>query len=148
MENVVGIIDMDGYQINKKFYCKELGALKIGELSASSFFFDIGVHWGNLAKEDRATCRWARNLHKLPFGVPRGIKAIHIDNLDNIVINFYDSVRLGPFSTVAYKGGHFERDLLAKLNIPAVNLENFGCPKAASLFDDWTGWRHVNILGG
>ena len=41
-----------------------------------------------------------------------------------------------------------ERDLLGKLNIPAVSLENFGCPKAASLFDDWTGWRHVNILGG
>jgi hypothetical protein len=41
MENVVGIIDMGDYQRNKKFFCKDLGALKIGEISASSYFFSI-----------------------------------------------------------------------------------------------------------
>jgi hypothetical protein len=56
-----GIVDMDGYQINNKF-CKELGTLKIGEISASSYFFDIGVHWGKLAKEDKVA--WARCLHR------------------------------------------------------------------------------------
>jgi hypothetical protein len=30
MEKVVGIIDMGDYQINKKFFSKDLGALKIG----------------------------------------------------------------------------------------------------------------------
>ena len=59
-----GIVDMDGYQINNKFFCKELGTLKIGEISASSYFFDIGVHWGKLAKEDKVTCAWARCLHR------------------------------------------------------------------------------------
>jgi hypothetical protein len=43
MENVIGIIDMGDYQINKKFFWKDLGALKIGGISASSIFFDIGV---------------------------------------------------------------------------------------------------------
>ena len=37
---------------------------------------------------------------------------------------------------MAYKGGHYERDLFVSLAIPAVNLENFGCPKAGELFDE------------
>ena len=34
MNDVVGIIDMDGFMIEKKFYCKELGVLKVGEEEA------------------------------------------------------------------------------------------------------------------
>ena len=30
---------------------------------------------------------------------------------------------------VAYKGGHVEKDLLNKLNIPYLDLETWGCPK-------------------
>ena len=36
---------------------------------------------------------------------------------------------------MAYKGGHYERDLLAKLGISALNLENFHCPKAKVLMN-------------
>ena len=46
MKKVVGIIDMGDYQINKKFFSKDLGALKIGEISASSYFFR---YWRSLA---------------------------------------------------------------------------------------------------
>ena len=42
-------------------------------------------------------------------------------------------------SVLAYKGGHYERDLLNRLNIPSVNLEIYGCPKAERLFDE-LGW--------
>jgi len=34
---------------------------------------------------------------------------------------------------IAYKGGHLEKDLLDKMGLPSVNLEDFGCPKADSL---------------
>ena len=30
---------------------------------------------------------------------------------------------------VAYKGGHYEKDLLSVLHIPHCNLETWGCPK-------------------
>jgi hypothetical protein len=59
-------------------------------------------------------------IHKLPFGVQRGIKAFHISELEAIVENFYIETRKNPDSTFAYKGGHYEKDLLAKLNIPIV----------------------------
>ena len=43
---------------------------------------------------------------------------------------------------VAYKGGHLERDLLKELNIPAVNLEDLGCPK----FELLTGQQGIDPI--
>ena len=34
---------------------------------------------------------------------------------------------------VAYKGGHVEKDLLNKLNMPCLDLETWGCPKYEQL---------------
>ena len=45
MEKIAGVINMDGFVLDKTFYCKELGVLKLGEDKGRSFFFDIGVHW-------------------------------------------------------------------------------------------------------
>ena len=50
--------------------------------------------------------------------------------------DFYYRVKLNEESTIGYKGGHIEKDLLGKTWIPSVNLESFGCPKAEYLFDD------------
>ena len=38
LSDVVGIIDMDGFTIEKEFYCKELGIFKVGDLAARSYF--------------------------------------------------------------------------------------------------------------
>jgi hypothetical protein len=81
--DIVGILDMDGFQIGKKFFCKVLGVIKVGDSEASS----------------------------------------------------YREIQIDSNSTIAFKGGHYERDLLASLRIPAVNLECFNCPKAEKLFD-------------
>ena len=35
----------------------------------------------------------------------------------------------GERTMVGYKGGHVEKDLLVKLNIPCLDLETLGCPK-------------------
>ena len=52
--------------------------------------------------------------------MPRVIKAFQISELEAIVENFYIETCKNPDSTFAYKGGHYEKDLLAKLNIPIV----------------------------
>ena len=59
-----------------------------------------------------------------------------LKSLKDIVADLYKNTCKNGNSTVAYKGGHFEKDLLASLSIPAVNLEKFGCPKATSLIRD------------
>ena len=134
--DIVGILDMDGFQIGKKFFSKELGVIKVGDSEASSFFFDIGLHWNELNEKDKRTCNFVqKNIHKFPFGVPRGTKAFQILDLQAIVENFYREIQIDSNSIIAFKGGHYERDLLASLRIPAVNLECFNCPKAEKLFD-------------
>ena len=136
MNNVVGIIDMDGFTVAKKFYCKELGVLKVGEDVGNSYLFDLGIHWQGLTSKDQKHCMFlTRNIHKLPFGISPGSNPFPLVNLNAIVKHFYDGVKQNEYSTIAYKGGHFERDLLKQLHIPSINLEDFGCPKAEFLFD-------------
>ena len=72
-----------------------------------------------------------RYIHKLPFH-DTCRESLPLSRLDDIVKDFYNDIGQ---KTVAYKGGNIERDLLKKLNIPGINLEVFGCPKAESLFN-------------
>ena len=68
LSDVVGIIDMDGFTIEKEFYCKELGILKVGDFAAHSYFFDIGVNWLDLLAKDRTSCPFVmKHIHRLPF---------------------------------------------------------------------------------
>ena len=94
LSDVVGILDMDGFMINKRFRCKELGLLKVGDASARSVFFDIGISWNALTAKDRKTCEYAiRNIHKLPFGVPFGVESSDVSELGAIVSNFYHRLK-------------------------------------------------------
>ena len=52
------------------------------------------------------------------------------------LINVYPArLVVNERSTIAYKGGHYEKDLLKHIHVPSINLEDFGCPKAEFLFD-------------
>ena len=42
---------MDGFPVEKKFYCKELGILKIGDDNARSYFFDLEINWNDLSEK-------------------------------------------------------------------------------------------------
>ena len=50
-------------------------------------------------------------------------------HLHRDLLNLYQRSKTVERPYVAYKGGTIERDLLKKLNIPAGNLEEAGCPK-------------------
>jgi hypothetical protein len=140
LRNVVGVLDMDGFCIGGRFYCKELGIWRVGSVYADSYFFYIGVKWGELDEKTRKQCGYViRNVHRLPFGVPEGVVAFELGHLDGIVQEFYRRYGMDVESSLAYKGGHYERDLLKRLNIPGMNLEAFGCPKAEVLFGQ-LGW--------
>ena len=92
MEQIVGVIDMDGFVINKTFYCKELGVLNVGKDEGDSYLFDIGIRWQ--CKQQKHCMFLTRNIHKLPFAVSRGTNPIPLSNLNTIVKCFYDSVKL------------------------------------------------------
>ena len=136
LSNVVGIMDMNGFMDNKKFFCKELGLFKNGDAAAWSFFFDLGLRWNDLSPKDKGTYKCVESfVHKLAFGVPRGTEAIGFSSLEGIVSDFYHKMKQDGSSVITYEGGHYERDLLASLCIPSLNLECFGCPKAGEYID-------------
>jgi hypothetical protein len=136
LTNIAAVIDMDGFFVNKSFFCKELGFLSVGDATAQSFFFDTGLQWNDPTPKDQRACRYVQKyIHKLPFGVPVGVDALPLSSLPKIISQLYRNVRQNSRSTIAYKGGIYERDLLARLNIPALDLQDYGCPKAEKLFD-------------
>jgi hypothetical protein len=55
LTDIAAIINMDGFSVNGKFICKELGFLKVGDATAQSFFFDIGLRWRDLTPKDLRT---------------------------------------------------------------------------------------------
>ena len=127
---------MDGFVVNKTFYCKELGIIRIGDVAARSFIFDIGLQLCDLSAKDRKSCKYVmRFIHKLPFGVSPGTEAIKISALESIVSDFYPGVKRDAGSVSAYKGGQYTRNLLTSLGIPSLKLESFGCPKVVGLID-------------
>jgi hypothetical protein len=77
--------------------------------------------------------------------VPAGIDAIPLSALKETIRKLYDNTRKN--SLIVYKGGSYEKNLLA--DIPSVNLECFGCPKAQKLFDQmiWleTCGKHLTV---
>lgn len=58
LSDIVGIMDMDGFLINKRFNCKELGLMRVGDVTARSFFFYTGLHWRDLTVKERKTCQY------------------------------------------------------------------------------------------
>ena len=144
LENIIAILDMDGFVVNRHFYCQDLGVLRFGELYAESYFFDIGLRWSDLTPKDQRSCECVQTyIHQLPFDVPDGIDALPLRLLEDIITDFYLDARRASTSVIAYKGrdfeSHFERDVLTRLGIPAIDLEQYRCPKAEKLMDD-LGW--------
>lgn len=69
-----------------------------------------------------------RHVHGLRFQASRHEKALLQSQVKPFIQNLYHG------GVVAYKGGHLVKDLLQKLGIPSMDLEQFGCPKADQLF--------------
>ena len=92
MNNVVGIIDMDGFTVERQFHCRELGVIEVGKDVAKSYLFDIGIRWLDLSNKDRKSCMFVtKHIHKLPFAASRG--SFRLDDLNGIVKTFYDNIK-------------------------------------------------------
>lgn len=52
-----------------------------------------------------------------------------IMQLDNQIREIYETLKSPGKDLFAFKGGQVEKEKLTALNIPHVNLEEYGCPK-------------------
>ena len=116
---------------------QRVGHHQSGGRGGAIIFFDIEVNWRDLSVKDRKTCSYVMNhIDKLLFGVPPGVKPYSISAVGNIVSERFKAVCKSENSVVAYKGGHYEKDLLASLGIPALDLGGLWLPKGQRFNQD------------
>ena len=110
LRDVIGILDLDGFEINGEFFCKELGLMRVKDVYATSYLFEIPLRWEELDERTKRQCDFLmRKIHRLPFWVPDEVDAYDLGELRGIVMDFYTQNRVDDSSKLAFKGGWYEK---------------------------------------
>lgn len=124
------IIDMEGFFVPKGFQARELGYYTwMGD--KGSYFFDVVTPYRKLTYKDKQVVHHVMNaIMGLPYRPADCERPVHHQrDLPGVVRRLYDEFRTEFRTHVGFKGGHVEKDLLLSLNIPYIDLEQWGCPK-------------------
>ena len=133
LENVCLILDLEGYFVQKKVYVRELG-WTTWQGHVGAHHYQQPFRWKTLSPADRLTAQYVfHRIHGLPFEDDAHEKARPLENLKGDVLELYAQARTTERFVVGCKGGHVEKDLLRDLDLPAFNLEHYGCPKFEKL---------------
>lgn len=124
---VCGIIDFSGSNYRGNFLVREVGMVGIGRRfrRAKGEVYDFRPFIISMA-EDFSPQRKRRKTFRYRR---RRMKIFDLDDLEDRLLHFYDTVRTRRRDVIAYKGGIIERDILEDLGIPYLNLEDLGCPR-------------------
>jgi len=127
--NLCFIWDLEGFFINKTFQVREVGYYAWNR-EYGRHAFSIPIPYKELSVQDKRTVNFViRKIHGLSY---QPLEAEHYQKpevLEDLIKNIYSRHKIGQRTVVGYKGGHVEKDLLMKLNIPSLDLETLGCPK-------------------
>ena len=133
MEEITLIIDLEGFILSSGFIARELGWCTIQGENDSQHFYSR-VRYKDLNYKDRRTVNFVyKHIHGLRFEASFKEAALPQRDLEAVIRALYRG------GLVAYKGGHLEKDLLDKMGLPSINLEELGCPKADSLWNQYNG---------
>ena len=141
LNQVCGVIDLDGYLIKKTFTVREMGWCNYKCTETYSYHYFPA---NPFPKDDVKACQTITYVYNRVHGLayyPK-YRCRSPKRWENDFLNIYEKQpKDRPF--VAYKGGHLEKDFLKRLGIPSINLELFGCPK----FDDMTRLQTITSCG-
>ena len=133
MEEITLIIDLEGFILSSGFIARELGWCTIQGENDSQHFYSR-MRYKDLNYKDRRTVNFVyKHIHGLRFEASFKEAALPQRDLEAVIRALYRG------GLIAYKGGHLEKDLLDKMGLPSINLEEFGCPKADSLWSQYEG---------
>ena len=82
-------------------------------------------------------------MHGLTFKDHPTEQAKPQECLQQDIFELYKTFKSLHQDLVGYKGGHVEKDVLNELNIPCINLEQWGCPKFETLMEKGFRWRSI-----
>ena len=140
LERICLIVDMEGFFL-PKFYCRELGyANYLG--GCGSKYYEMSMKYTDLILSQQKQVAFVRRrIHGMPFIPTHFEDAKPQEQLAQDVMELYELYKTEAKTVVAYKGGHIERDILLKLDIPSVDLEAFGRPKVYDLMHLGLGYE-------
>ena len=127
------VIDLKGFFVQTKFQVREMGYYSWDEHFDRHAFFQPAA-LKNLSHKDKKTVNFAKhNIHGLTYQPCYQERAYEYDEVDIVLLRLYNQYKTEERTVVAFKGGHVEKDLLNKLNIPCIDLETWGCSKYEQL---------------
>ena len=125
-DDVCLVIDMDGFRVDGRFQCRELGYCSwLGD--SGRLAFKPFKSFRHLIPEER---RGVHHVYKRIHGMsyyPDPREEIGT-NPSKITKALYNDFSTEHRFRVAFKGGHLEKDVLLRLNLPYLDLEKIGCP--------------------
>jgi len=141
------VLDLDGYRVQSGFIVREMGWCT-SDGDARSLHFRPPFRYAKLSAQDKGTTKHVyQHVHALPFNAQPEELAVSGRIIPAVVRFLYLNSRTLDRPFVAYKGGNLEKNLLQTLNLPAINLEWFGCPRADQLGNCklTCGFHHKNM---
>ena len=122
-------LDFEGFFINKTFHPRELGYYTWNEEYGPLAFRQLVPH-KDLYEKDKRTVNFVINkIHGLHYQPSPQECGQHPRVIPRMIQDLCRDYSTPDRTLVGYKGGHMEKDLLNKVNIPCLNLETLGCPK-------------------
>ena len=105
--NIVGILDLDGFFVQKTFFCRELGLITHEDTYGTSFHFNMTLRYEELSKEDKINVNFVQNnIHGLSLSNENGFDQ---DTVNIIIKKFYTALKINNESVLGYKGGNIEK---------------------------------------
>lgn len=134
MNDICLCIDLDGFRLEDDFIVREMGWCDKSCLHMGFHHYSHNHKWSTLSKKEQRTVNYVRDMVTGLTFKPRPVEfqrqSIELQaSVVKDVFVLWERFKTPKQSVVAYKGGTLEKKLLIQLQIPYVNLEDFGCPK-------------------
>lgn len=142
LERVTHVFDMDGFIVAGKFHAKEICLLDVATNVAWRADVLLPIPYNKLSEKDQARVNFCTHKVHGMFWVNytpqqwRDERRMILRNADSVrravrrcLDSWRNDNRPDASVLVAYKGGTFERDLLADLGEASIDLNDYACPK-------------------
>ena len=150
--NICCIIDFDGFHVDKLgFLTREFGFIGMHDENPRSHRYNLTKFWSKTSEKSKKTIFFCKkNIHGMSFRPMPSEIVKSYSNFEKDVKDFYLECCSTRKCAVGFKGGHVERDLLQKLRIPYINLEEYQVPKFDILnrdgkYNDFNCGYHQNL---
>ena len=129
LAHVCLVLDLEGFEVQGQFLVRELGWCDwTGQHWGTTHYYPIQPY--SEAWKDRRLVRFVRrHIHGLPYTPTHREQARPAAALEQDVRELVHKFQQPDKTVVAYKGGHYEKELLQRWGIPHFNLEQARCPK-------------------